>query len=155
MSRRGWVIGALVLISLLLVSPALAPAGRHVSAQGTIGAPPEWVNFYGTNSTFNGLPLPVGAEVVAYAGDKRCGSFIVHTPGQYGVMPCYRDRPEQPGAQPGDRIRFTVNGYEAIVRGLGGYVSDPTAEDPQARSEFDTQAYEKARRAGKSGEEAL
>lgn len=45
--------------------------------------------------------------------------------------------------------------YEAIVRGLGGYVSDPTAEDPQARSEFDTQAYEKARRAGKSGEEAL
>lgn len=117
MSRRGWVFGALVLISLLLVSPALAPAGSHVSAQGTIGAPPEWVNFYGINSTFNGQPLPVGSEVVAYAGDKRCGSFVVHTLGQYGVMPCYRDRPEQPGAQPGDRIRFTINGYEAIVRG--------------------------------------
>ena len=117
MSRRGWVFGALVLISLLLVSPALAPAGSHVSAQGTIGAPPEWVNFYGINSTFNGQPLPVGSEVVAYAGNKRCGSFIVHTLGQYGVMPCYRDRPEQPGAQPGDRIRFTINGYEAIVRG--------------------------------------
>lgn len=117
MARRGWVIGALALVSLLLISPALAPAGGQVTAQGTIGAPPEWVNFYGTNSTFNGLPLPVGSEVVAYAGSKRCGSFIVHTLGQYGVMPCYRDRPEQPGAQPGDRIRFTVNGYEAIVRG--------------------------------------
>lgn len=117
MSKRGWVIGALALVSLLLFSPAFPPAGSHVVAQGTIGAPPEWVNFYGINSTFNGAPLPIGSEVVAYAGDKRCGSFIVHTLGQYGVMPCYRDRPEQPGAQPGDRIRFTINGFEAIVRG--------------------------------------
>lgn len=45
--------------------------------------------------------------------------------------------------------------YEAIVRGLGGYVSDPTAENPEARSEFDTKAYEEAKRAGKSDDDAL
>jgi CRISPR-associated protein Cmr1 len=45
--------------------------------------------------------------------------------------------------------------YEAIVRGLGGYVSDPTAEETAARSEFDTKAYEEARRVGKSDNEAL
>jgi CRISPR-associated protein Cmr1 len=36
--------------------------------------------------------------------------------------------------------------YEAIVRGLGGYVSDPTAEPSAARSEFDTAAYAQAQR---------
>lgn len=45
--------------------------------------------------------------------------------------------------------------YEAIVRGLGGYVSDPTAENPEARSEFDAKAYEEAKRAGKSEDDAL
>jgi len=45
--------------------------------------------------------------------------------------------------------------YEALVRGLGGYVSDPTADNPEARSEFNTKAYEETKRAGKSDEEAL
>lgn len=45
--------------------------------------------------------------------------------------------------------------YEAIVRGLGGYVSDPAADDGDARSEFNTKAYEEARRAGKSVDEAV
>jgi len=36
--------------------------------------------------------------------------------------------------------------YEAIVRGLGGYACDPTSEKAGERSEFDTKAYEQAKR---------
>ncbi len=36
--------------------------------------------------------------------------------------------------------------YEAIVRGLGGYACDPTSEKADERSEFDTKAYEQAKR---------
>lgn len=118
MGKTGW-LSIIVAIAAIALLGAPAGAADPVSmATGTpIGSFPEWVNFYGVNSIFNGQPLPVGAEVVAYAGANRCGSFVVHTPGQYGLLPCYRDRPEQPGAQPGDRIRFTINGFEAIVRG--------------------------------------
>jgi CRISPR-associated protein Cmr1 len=45
--------------------------------------------------------------------------------------------------------------YEALVRGLGGYACDPTSEDPKARCEFDTKAYEKAKKDGKSDDEAI
>lgn len=47
--------------------------------------------------------------------------------------------------------------YEAIVRGLGGYVCDPTAEaeDKIGKSEFDTKAYEGAKRQGKTEKEAI
>jgi len=45
--------------------------------------------------------------------------------------------------------------YEALVRGLGGYVSDPTAEEKQYRSEFDTKAYQDALRHDRSQAEAL
>ena len=45
--------------------------------------------------------------------------------------------------------------YEAIVRGLGGYVGSPASDNPQKRCEFDTNAYQKARRAGHPKEEAL
>ncbi len=47
--------------------------------------------------------------------------------------------------------------YEAIVRGLGGRVSNPVAEEGDAvyRAEFDTKAYEKAKQEGKPPEEAL
>ena len=47
--------------------------------------------------------------------------------------------------------------YEAIVRGLGGYVSNPIAEanEVPGRAEFDTKAYEEAKRRGQSTKEAL
>lgn len=35
--------------------------------------------------------------------------------------------------------------YETIVRGLGGYVSNPTSDKSDERSEFDTKAYEQAK----------
>ncbi|HXF70261.1 MAG TPA: type III-B CRISPR module RAMP protein Cmr1 [Thermoflexus sp.] len=46
--------------------------------------------------------------------------------------------------------------YEAIVRGLGGYACDPTAESSEARCSFDNKAYEKAKtRTRKHEEEAI
>lgn len=45
--------------------------------------------------------------------------------------------------------------YEALVRGLGGYACDPTGEDPQARCKFDTDAYEQAKKEGKTEAEAI
>lgn len=49
--------------------------------------------------------------------------------------------------------------YEALVRGLGGYACDPTGEDSnedsKARCEFDSKAYEQAKKDGKSETEAI
>ena len=45
--------------------------------------------------------------------------------------------------------------YEAVVRGLGGYVCDPTSEKAEDRSEFDTKAYEQAKRDKLSEAESL
>ncbi|MBC7262460.1 MAG: type III-B CRISPR module RAMP protein Cmr1 [Chloroflexi bacterium] len=42
--------------------------------------------------------------------------------------------------------------YEALVRGLGGYACDPTSEE---RCEFDTKAYEQAKKDGKPEAEAI
>lgn len=45
--------------------------------------------------------------------------------------------------------------YEALVRGLGGDVCDPTSEDAEARCKFDSLAYEKAKANHSSEEEAI
>lgn len=45
--------------------------------------------------------------------------------------------------------------YEALVRGLNGYVCDPTSENPEARCTFDSQAYGKAKANHSSEEEAI
>ncbi len=45
--------------------------------------------------------------------------------------------------------------YEALVRGLGGYACDPTSEAAQTRCEFDTKAYEQAKKDGKTETESI
>ena len=80
----------------------------------------EWVNFYSEGGlTVNGEPVPVGAVVNAYDPDGiLAGSFTVTTEGSYGLMPVYRDDPDtelDEGADPGDAIRFEVDGIEASV----------------------------------------
>lgn len=45
--------------------------------------------------------------------------------------------------------------YETLVRGLGGYVCDPTSENPDVRCSFDSKAYEKAKAQGRSDAEAI
>jgi LysM repeat protein len=92
-------------------TPTPTPAG------GT-SVPPEWVNFYGTATTYYGAPVPPGALVEAFAPDgTKCGQFVVTTAGQYGVLPCVRAPLGVPGAHPGDTISFKINGRPANARG--------------------------------------
>jgi hypothetical protein len=81
----------------------------------------EWVNFYSSRSYLHGEPLPVGAVVRAYDADGvQAGEFTVIQAGWYGVMPAYRDDPNTPqdeGLQPGEEVRFTINGVAARAVG--------------------------------------
>lgn len=82
------------------------------------GPAPEWVNFYGTSSTLDGAPLPVGALVEAWSAEGvKCGEFSVITAGSYGVLACYRAPDAQPGVHPGDTVYFTINGRAAQTLG--------------------------------------
>lgn len=78
----------------------------------------EWVSFWSDASTVRTAPVSVGAVVRAYdPGGVLCGGFVVHTEGDYGLMPVYRDDPLTPqvdeGADPGDVISFTIDGETA------------------------------------------
>jgi len=81
----------------------------------------EWVNFYCDNDLYFGQPLPVGSVIDAYDPDGvRCGTYTVTEAGKYGFMPVYRDDPYMEGdqgAEPGDNIRFFINGVEAQAYG--------------------------------------
>ena len=82
----------------------------------------EWVNFYSSNTTFDGSPIPVGAVVNAYDPDGVwCGSFTVTTQGQYGFLMVYRDDATtsniDEGAEPGDTITFYINDHLALKLG--------------------------------------
>ncbi len=72
----------------------------------------KWVNFYGQESTLNGVPLPVNTEVAVYdSTGTQCGLFAVNEIGWYGLMPCYGDEgftPEDEGASYGEVLQFTV-----------------------------------------------
>jgi len=91
----------------------------------TLGQPiptNEWVNYYSSNTTLDGSPIPVGAVVNAYDPDGVwCGNFIVTTQGQYGFLLVYRDDATtagiDEGAEPGDTITFHINGHIALQLG--------------------------------------
>lgn len=79
----------------------------------------EWVNFFSNNSTYLGSPVPVNAVIAAFDPQGvQCAEFTVATAGQFGVMPCYRDdstTAQDEGAEPGDRMSFTINGKPATA----------------------------------------
>ncbi len=108
-----WLIG---LISLVLWPLSLVPA---VASTGSVTPTNEWVNFFSSNTTLVGQPVPVGAIIAAYASNGvQCAEFTVTIAGHYGVMPCYRDdptTPQQEGALAGDVISFTINGLPATA----------------------------------------
>lgn len=90
---------------------------------------PEWVNFYCNDNLFMGAPLPVGSVIDAFDPDGvHCGTFWVSTAGQYGFLAVYRDDPFSTdfdeGAEPGDLIRFYVNGMEAITSGMNTWTEN-------------------------------
>jgi hypothetical protein len=106
-------LGGLASLSLLLVTLAYGSSRA--------GGSPEWVNFFSANTTFLSQPIPVGAIIEAFDPQGvKCGEFTVVEEGKYGFMPCYRDddtTPQDDGADPGDLIRFTINGLPAVASG--------------------------------------
>ena len=55
---------------------------------------PNWVNFYNSNTTLNGKPVPVGSVERAYDPEGvLCGKYEVSVAGAYGFLACYIDDP--------------------------------------------------------------
>lgn len=82
---------------------------------------PQWINFYSSSTTLNGQQVPTGSLIEAHGPTGVCGSFVVHTPGAYGFLPCYLDAPNTPaieGIRPGDTVSFTIDGYPAGTFGV-------------------------------------
>lgn len=77
----------------------------------------EWISVYCASAVSAGDPLPPGTVIEAYdPGGVLCGRDRVRRDGSYGFMPIYRDdiyTDFDEGAEPGDRISFTVNGAPA------------------------------------------
>jgi len=112
-------IRAIGVISLLLLALTMA----YDSAGADPGSAPEWVNFFSSNTTFLGQPVPVGAVIAAFDPQGvQCGECVVTTEGKYGFLPCLRDDHDttpdlDEGAEPGDIISFTINGLPAVASG--------------------------------------
>ncbi len=103
------------LITLFLCSSsALALENLH-----HVTPTPLFVDFIGWESLLNSDPLPVGTEIIAKDPDGVvCGSFTVHTEGEYGILHVYGDdskTAEDEGALPGDIITFYINGQPASI----------------------------------------
>ncbi len=84
----------------------------------------EWVSFWSDSSSFDSQTLNIGDVVDIFDPQgTHCGTFTVASSGYYGLVPVYRDDGMTPsvdeGAQPGDTLSFTVNGYKATPRGSG------------------------------------
>jgi hypothetical protein len=73
---------------------------------------PFHVVYYCGDNTYAGQPLPVGSVVEAWTSDQLLvGQFVVETPGSYGPMfvPRANEISEDPGAEAGEILTFTVN----------------------------------------------
>jgi hypothetical protein len=79
----------------------------------------EWIDVYCAGPELNGVPLAPGDEIAAYDPDGvLCGIDTVRPDGNFGFMPIYRDdiySPIDEGAEPGDTIRFKINGEEVFT----------------------------------------
>ncbi|MFQ5595790.1 MAG: hypothetical protein ACE5HA_16715 [Anaerolineae bacterium] len=110
-------VAGTILVPLLLLTLAYGLVRAQVTPTS------EWVSLLSANTTFLGAPVPAGAVVAAFDGPldtapppAQCGEFTVLVAGTYGAMPCYRDDPNttpDEGAEPGDQIFFTINGFPA------------------------------------------
>jgi len=77
-----------------------------------------WTNFYGSASTYNGNPIPVGSVIDAYDIDGiHCGTDTVAIVGQYGFMPVYGYDSYGDGPEIGEAVTFYLNGRMAIPQG--------------------------------------
>ncbi|MGD8279359.1 MAG: hypothetical protein PVH00_15080 [Gemmatimonadota bacterium] len=88
-------------------------------SQGVLPTP-EWLSIWSDGTVVAGAPVPPGARVRAYdPSGVLCGEAVAHGPGLFGLMPVYRDDPLTPdfdeGADPGDELRFDIDGAEAAA----------------------------------------
>ncbi|MCZ7574440.1 MAG: hypothetical protein M5U01_38305 [Ardenticatenaceae bacterium] len=118
-STRTHVVGGIALVLILLT---LGWSGAWAGLPSQVTPTNQWVNFYGSQTTFRGQPVPVGALVAAFDPQGvQCGEFTVTSQGHYGLLPCYADDPTttgiDEGAEPGDTITFTINGLPVSPQG--------------------------------------
>lgn len=83
---------------------------------------PGWIDFFSSDTRFWGGPVQAGDIIIAEDPDSVvCGVFAVANPGNYGFLPVYQDDETttgvDEGAEPGDVIRFKINGYRAETLG--------------------------------------
>ncbi len=77
-----------------------------------------WTCFYGSASSYNGNPIPVGSIIDAYdTSGVHCGTVTVHNEGQYGCMSVYGKDNYGDGAESGENITFYINGRLATPQG--------------------------------------
>jgi hypothetical protein len=110
--RRVWVF--LVCFACLLLGAQVAPQTDELHPT------PWFVDFRGAESTLGGRLLPVGAVIRAYdPSGVLAGRAEVVVEGWY-LMAVYGDDPQtalDEGAEPGDRITFTIDHHPATPLG--------------------------------------
>jgi len=99
-----------------------------VAASADVTPSNVWTSFYGSASTYNGQPVPLGSIIDAYDSQGiHCGTWVVGDgdnplPGRYGFMPVYGDEsstPEDEGATLNDNLTFKINNRLAVPEGPG------------------------------------
>jgi hypothetical protein len=96
-----------------------------------------WTSFYGGSTTYNGGPVPAGSRIDAYSeSGLHCGTFVVKTTGQYGLMSVYGDDGYGDGCVFGETVTFYINGRLAVPQGP----DDPVWNGQGARNEVDLAA---------------
>ena len=83
---------------------------------------PDWTDFYGSATLYNGALAPLGSVINAYdTSGTLCGSDTIdYAAGIYGFLAVRGDEgdtDEDEGAEPNEPIRFTINGRAAIELG--------------------------------------
>jgi hypothetical protein len=107
----------------LLVTVAILSVGViPITAAAQVIPTSEWVNLWSSASTLNSNPIPKDAVIRVFdPDDVLCGEYQVDTQGSYGLVPVYRDDPFtiniDEGAEPGDTLRITLNGFPASTTG--------------------------------------
>jgi hypothetical protein len=107
---------------VILFLTAVVTCAVPQAVQAQVIPTSEWINLWSDDTTLNTNPVPVGASVRVYDPDGvLCGDGQVDARGSYGLVAVYRDDPFTPvvdeGAEPGDTLRMTINGFPARAIG--------------------------------------
>lgn len=106
------------IISVAIIAACSIP----FAAAAQVTPTSEWVSLWSGASTLNTNPIPSNAVIRVFDPDGvLCGESMVETPGSYGLVPVYGDDPFtqdiDEGAEPGDILSITINGFHAAAAG--------------------------------------